>query len=143
LALVVVALLAGCGGGGQRHADPSYVSKVDAVANGLDSVTNDLYTPTDPSSAAAELTTVQAALRKAAGQLEAITPPSAVRADHDRLVKAFGELASGVGPLIAKLKSGNIGSTGDPLSFKGVADARAAIAALGAAGYKVRFPLLG
>jgi ABC-type glycerol-3-phosphate transport system substrate-binding protein len=142
LVLVVGILLAGCGGG-PRHPAPTYVTKVDAVASGLDSVTNDLYTPTDPSSAAAELSTVQAALRKAAAQLEAITPPGAVKADHARLIDALDELASGVGPLIAELKSGSVDSVGAPLSLKGVADARTAIAALNAAGYKIRFPLLG
>src|SRR5262249_11876807 len=93
LAAVVaaVALLAGCAGG-SKHPSRSYVDKVDAVANGLQSVTNDLYTPSDPSSAAAELTTVHAALAKAARQLAAITPPPAIRADHERLVKAIDEL---------------------------------------------------
>jgi hypothetical protein len=140
--VAAVALLAGCGGG-SKHPAGGYVEKVDAVANGLQSVTNDLYTPTDPSSAAAELITVHAALTRAASQLAAITPPPAIRADHERLVKAIDELAAGVGPAIAKLKAGNIDAAGASLSLKGAADARRAITAIDHAGYKIRFPLLG
>src|SRR5262249_62047353 len=118
-------------------------SEVDAVAPGLDSVTNELYTPTDASSAAAELATVEAALRKAAGRLGAISPPPAIRADHARLVKAMTELADGVEPVIAKLKAGDLEAAVSAFSLKGARDARTAIAAINRAGYKIDFPLLG
>jgi hypothetical protein len=140
--VAAVALLAGCGSGSKSPAR-GYVQQVDAVANGLQSVTNDLYTPSDPSSAAAELTTVHAALAKAARQLAAITPPQVIRADHERLVKAIDELAAGVGPAIAKLKAGNLDAAGASLSLKAAADARRAITAINRAGYEIRFPLLG
>ena len=142
LAGLVAALLAGCGGSAKSHQAPAYVQQVDAVANGLDSVANDLYTPTDISSAAAELTTVEAALRKAARQLAAITPPPSIRADHERLVAAMNELASGVSPLIAKLKSGNIEGASAAFSLKAARNARTAIAAINHAGYRISFPLL-
>jgi hypothetical protein len=140
LALALAAVLAGCGGSTKAPAS-SYVQQVDAVANGFSSVTNDLYTPTDASSAASELLTVRAALRKAATQLAAITPPPAVRADHEKLVRSLNELADGIGPLIARLKNGNF--EGAPFSLRAARDARAAIAAIDAAGYKIEFPLLG
>jgi len=136
------ALLAGCGGSRARPA-PAYVKEVDAVASGLGSLTNTLYTPTDAASAAAELATVQAAFRKAAAQLAAITPPRAVAAYHVRLIEALDELANGVSPLIAKLKAGDLVAI-DPASLlKGSSDARAAIAAITKAGYKIQIPLLG
>jgi uncharacterized lipoprotein len=141
---LVVALLAGCGGSsGSSHQTPSYTKQVNAVANSLNSVTNDLYTPTDLSSAADELTTVEAALRKAASQLAAITPPPAIKADHERLVEAMHELASGVSPLIAKLKSGNIEDVSAAFSLKAARNVRTAIEAINHAGYKIDFPLLG
>ncbi len=137
-----VVLLAGCGGGGNAQKTPAYVREVDAVANGLNSVTNYLSTPTDASSAATELRAVQKALWKAASGLAAITPPRAIREDHLRLVKAISELAAGVTPLIAKLNGGEIQSV-DPASvLEGAARARAAIAAITKAGYKIQIQLL-
>jgi hypothetical protein len=142
LAGALVIALAGCGGSG-KPAATGYVQQVDAVAKGLDAVTNELYTPTDTSSAAAELATVQAELRKVARQLAAITPPAAVKADHERLVAAVDELARGAGSTIARLKGGTGVGTGRGSLLKGAADARAAIAAIRAAGYEIQIPLLG
>jgi hypothetical protein len=146
LALVLgaaVALLAGCGGTSKAPRAQGYVQQVVAVASGLDSVTNDLYTPTDASSAASELATLQTALRKAASQLAAITPPPAVKAEHERLVRAVNALATGVTPVIAKLKAGNLSAVGAAFALRSAGDARRAIAAIDAAGYAIRFPLLG
>jgi hypothetical protein len=143
VAAAAVVLLAGCGGGGKAQTTPAYVRQVDAVANGLNSVTNYLATPTDASSAATELRAVQRALRKAASELAAITPPPAIRGDHARLVKAISELAAGVTPLIAKLKAGDIQSVDPARVLEGAARARAAIAAIVKAGYKIQIQLLG
>jgi hypothetical protein len=140
--LSLVVLLAGCGGGSARPAAP-YVREVDAVAGTLDSVTNDLYTPTDASSAASELATVQVALRKAATGLAAITPPPSVRADHERLVRAVAALARGITPLIAQLKSGNVQGADAAFSLGAARKARRAIAAIRTAGYEIDVPLLG
>jgi hypothetical protein len=142
VALALAAVLAGCGGSNKAPAS-SYVQQVDAVANGLSSVTNDLSTPTDASSAAAELLTVRAALRTAAAELAAITPPPAVRADHQKLVRAMNELARGIGPLVARLKTGNLAGADAAFSLQAARDARKAIAAIDAAGYKIEFQLLG
>ena len=139
----IVALLAGCGGTGEGRPASAYVREVNAVASSLDSVTNDLYTPSDPSSAAQELRTVQTALEQAQRQLAAIEPPAAIRADHEQLVRAIGELANGVGPLIARLQAGNDPGAGLASSLRGAADARRAIAAIRAAGYEIEIPLLG
>ena len=138
-----VVLLAGCGGGGKAQRTPAYVRAVDAVANGLNSVTNYLSTPTDASSAAAELRAVQRALRKTANELAAITPPPALREYHVRLVKAIAELAAGMTPLIAKLNAGDILSADPASALEGAARARAAIAAITKAGYEIQIDLLG
>jgi hypothetical protein len=140
---VAVVLLAGCGGGGTSQKTPAYVRAVDAVASQLDSVTNYLSTPSDPASAADELRTVQRALRKAATELAAITPPPAIRGDHLRLVQAVSDLADGVSPLIAELKSGNLENVQPFTALHAAARARAAIAAITKAGYKIQIELLG
>ncbi len=139
----VAVLLGGCGGGGKTQTTPAYVRSVDAVANGLNSVTNYLSTPTDASSAAAELRAVQNALRKAASELAAIKPPAAIKQDHLRLVRAIAELAAGVTPLIAKLNAGDIESIDPAQALAGAARARAAITAITKAGYKIQIQLLG
>ena len=136
--LVSAVLLAGCGS--SSHPAPPYVQEVDAVAGNLDAVTNDLYTPADASSAASELVTVRTALRKAARGLAAITPPPAVRVEHDRLHEA---LAHGVTPLIAQLKTGNIQGADAAFSLRAAGEARRAIRAIRAAGYEIQVPLLG
>jgi len=138
-----VVLLAGCGVGGEARTTPAYVRAVDAVASGLNSVTNYLSTPTDPSSAAAELITLQDALRKAASELAAIMPPPAIRADHIRLAKAIAELAAGMTPVIAQLKAGDIEGVDPARALAGAGRVRAAIAAITKAGYKIQFQLLG
>jgi hypothetical protein len=140
--IAAIASLAGCGSAGDHRATPTYVKEVNAVASRLDSVTNNLFTPTDTSSAAAELITVRAALRKAANGLEAITPPRPIARDHERLVAALDELASGVTPLIAKLKSGDLQGIDRAFSLKGAREAKAAIAAINEAGYRIQIPLL-
>jgi hypothetical protein len=138
----LVALLAACGGPSRGQPTPPYVRAVNAVGSDLNSVANYLYTPTDVSSAVAELGTVEAALRKAAQQLAAITPPRSVKADHERLIRAVDELANGVGPLIARLRAGGTADVGSAFVARGVRDARAAIAAINDAGYKIQIPLL-
>jgi hypothetical protein len=139
--LVSAVLLAGCGS--SSHPAPPYVQEVDAVAGNLDAVTNDLYTPADASSAASELVTVRTALRKAARGLAAITPPPAVRVEHERLVQAVAALAHGVTPLIAQLKTGNIQGADAAFSLRAAGEARRAIRAIRAAGYEIQVPLLG
>jgi hypothetical protein len=139
---VALASTAGCGGASDHASTPAYVKQVDAVTSKLDSVTNTLFTPTDTSSAAAELISVRAALRQAASGLEAITPPRAVARDHERLVAALDELARGMTPLISKLESGDLQGLDRAFSLKGARDAKAAIASIVRAGYRIQLPLL-
>ena len=136
-----VLLLAGCGGGSSSTSTP-YVQQVDAVAGGLNAVTNTLYTPTDATAAASELATLQVALRKASRQLAAITPPAAVRGPHERLVAALSELANEVGPVIQKLKTGNFAGYDGAFALKAADQARAAIAEIKKAGYPIQVQLL-
>ena len=138
-------LLAGCGGGGNSKPlkGAAYVDRVNAIASGLDTIASNLSSEVDsPESAASALTGAQSALRKAGRQLAAITPPPAIKGPHERLVKAVDELAAELTPVIAKVQTGQLDSLGQALSLKGVNDARAAIAEITKAGYKIQIPLL-
>jgi hypothetical protein len=146
--VVLAALLTGCGGGGGSATTPlkgaAYVHRVDAVSQRLDTVASNLSSAFDDSSSpTAELVTARSALRQAATELAAITPPPAIAAPHERLVAAVNQLADDVTPLIEKLRSGDFADLGDgSLSLKGESEARAAIAAIVKAGYKIQVPLL-
>jgi hypothetical protein len=139
-------LLAGCGGGSASKPlkGAAYVHRVDAVANRLDAAATNLASAFDASaSPAAELVTARSALRRAASELAAITPPPAIEGPHKRLVAAVNQLADDVTPLIAELKSGDVADLGaGSLSLRGESEARAAIAAIVKAGYKIQVPLL-
>jgi hypothetical protein len=143
VALMVV--LAGCGGGSNSKPlkGAAYVQRVNAIANGLDTVASNLSSELQSSSSpTATLVTARAALRKTARELAAITPPPAIKGPHDRLVNAVNELAAELTPLIAKLNSGQFDNLSSALSLRGVTDARAAIAEIQKAGYKIQIPLL-
>lgn len=71
-------------------------------------------------------------------QLNGITPPTAIKADDARLVKAIREFENELGPVIAKLKSGAIKTLSSiPSSFKGQGDIASAVAAINKAGYNI------
>jgi hypothetical protein len=143
--LALVVLLAGCGGGGPAKPlkGAAYVQRVDAIANGLDSLASSLSSQLEGgSSPTAGLIAARTALRKAATELAAITPPPAIKTQHERLVAAVNELAGELTPVIAKVRNGQFDSLGSALSLKGVNDARAAIAAITKAGYAIQIPLL-
>jgi hypothetical protein len=141
----LILLLAGCGGGGSSKPlkGAAYVQRVDAIASGLDTAASNLSSDVESSSSpAAALVTARTALRRAARELAAITPPPAIKGPHQRLVEAVYELAAEITPLIAKASSGDLDSIGSALTLKGVNDARAAIAQITKAGYKIQIPLL-
>lgn len=145
--LVLVVVLAGCGGGGggsKPLKGAAYVHRVNAIADQLDGIASNLTTAfEDSGSPATALVSARSALRRAARQLAAITPPPEIKRPHQRLVAAVKQLADDVTPLIARLQSGSADGL-DPGSFslKGESEAKAAIAQIVKAGYKIQVPLL-
>jgi cob(I)alamin adenosyltransferase len=145
---VLMAVLAGCGGGGgggggsKPVKGAAYVERVDAISNQLDKAASSLSSALSASaSPAAELATARSALRRTANELAAITPPPEIKASHERLVAAVNQLADDVTPLIKELETGNLDNL-DTGSLKGESEARAAIAEIVKAGYKIQVPLL-
>ncbi len=140
--IAAVVVLAGCGGGSKPLSSSEYVNQVNAVAKDLTTATGKLGSATNGPAAAAQLTVAQAALKRAGGQLGAITPPPAIKTPHRQLVKAVDELANELTPVIARLKTGDLSALAAALSLKGVGDAQRAIAAITKAGYKIQIPLV-
>jgi hypothetical protein len=136
---------AGCGGGGSKPLSRAdYLKQVNSIAEQpAPSESAIALALTSPSAAATALTNAQAALKTTESKLSAITPPDAIKAQHDQLVKALGELANELPPVIAQLKASDLGALRKATSLKGVVDARAALAALTKAGYKITLPVGG
>jgi len=70
-------------------------------------------------------------------KLRAITPPAAIKADHAGLVKAIGEFGSELGPVITKLKTGDMKALSSVGSLKGLKEIESAVQVIGKAGYKI------
>lgn len=87
---------------------------------------------------AQNLRQVQTALRKAAAQLAAITPPPAVKADHELLRKGALEYANELTPIIAQMHTGNVLQPLQSIpTLKGVKDMTAASQAITLKGYVI------
>jgi len=83
------------------------------------------------------LTKLHSELGDTETKLRAIIPPTAIQADHTRLVAAIGEFESELAPLIAKLKSGAITKLSAIPLPKGESDIYNAVAAINKAGYSI------
>ena len=148
-------LLAGCGGGKKSAspgsstsgattaaaatplAKPAYVAKMKAIGQSLSTSLNSLTSATTAAKAATALTSVQVDLRAAADKLEAITPPDAVKVQHAKLVKAVRDFADELGPVIAKLKGGDLTALSNLQTLKGLQEIQTASTAISTAGYKI------
>jgi pyruvate/2-oxoglutarate dehydrogenase complex dihydrolipoamide acyltransferase (E2) component len=115
----------------------AYVAKMRAIGRHLGVALNDVESAQTSKQAAADFRKVQAQLRTAQKQLEAITPPAGIEKEHAALAKAVGEFADELGPIISKLEAGNINAAGGVSKLKGYLALRTAAAAIVAAGYKI------
>src|SRR3989442_9434668 len=116
LLTVVAVALAGCGGGGgssttKPASKTDYKRKVTAISNSFaqagQAFAGSVSANSTPQQAASALETFQTKVRRAASDLEAVTPPSDVKDPHDRLVKAFRDAAAARQPSIHPGKAGN------------------------------------
>ncbi len=148
-------LAAGCGGGSKTTttaavstttttvtaavplAKAAYVREMTRIGHGLSSAINAIGSQTSAKQAAAAYRKVQAQLRIAQKQLEAITPPAGVEKEHAALTKAVGDFADELGPIVTKIEGGDINAVGGVVKLKGYIALRNAAAAIVAAGYKI------
>jgi hypothetical protein len=129
-------LLAACGGS-SGLSKPQYEAQVRAIGDELGGSLSSTTSATTPKAAATALTRVQAQLRTAEKKLKAISPPDAAKAGHARMTKAVSELADELGPVIVKLKSGNLAALATVTSLKGFSDLQTAGDELTKAGYDI------
>ena len=139
LGSVVGLLAAGCGGGGgpKPLSKADYVKQMTAIGKSLSTSIGTLGSVTTPSKAATALAKVQTDLRAAVKRLDAITPPADVKTAHQQLATAVSEFADELGPVITKLKAGNLSALSSVTSLKGLTDIQSAANAITKAGYKI------
>jgi hypothetical protein len=89
---------------------------------------------------ARELTHLQARLRKAAGQLDAITPPADVRAAHQEMRQGVLEYASELNGVIGLVRSGNFNALESIATLGGVKAMERASTAITKKGYVIVSP---
>ena len=139
LGAMVASMVAGCGGGGGAKplSKADYVAQMTAIGKSLSTSLNTMGSATDAKTAATSLVKVQTDLRAAVKKLDAITPPSDVKTAHEQLSKAVGEFADELGPVITKLKAGNLKALSSVTTLKGITDIQTAANAITKAGYKI------
>jgi len=143
-------LLAGCGSSKKSSsqetttttaaaplAKAAYVTQMKAIGQSLSNSLNGLSSATTAAKAAIALTKVQVDLRAAADRIDAITPPDAVKAQHDQLVKAVNDFADELDPVIASLKKGSLAALSTVPTLKGLTEIQAASTAIASKGYKI------
>jgi hypothetical protein len=138
---VMVGLLAGgCGGGGggsKPLSKTDYVKQMTAIGKSLSTSISTLSSVTTAAKAATALAKVQTDLRDAVKQLDAITPPDDVKTAHEQLSTAVREFADELGPVVTKLKKGNLAALSSVTTLKGLTDIQTAANAITKAGYKI------
>ncbi len=135
----LVLLAGGCGGG---HSSPpltkaEYVKQVTQVRQGIEASLGTLTTLSGAPAAAVAVGKVQEEMRTAAKQLEAISPPTEIAAEHEKLTTGVSDFADELDPLIAKLKQGNLQALSTLPNLHGFLEVRAAAIAITKAGYPI------
>jgi len=145
VAAATLLLAAACGGGGGSSTSSSPTTSVStqaktttpAPATAPLAKLNSLGAATTAAKAATALAAVQADLRTAAGRIEAITPPDAIKAQHAQLAKAVRDFADELDPVITKLKGGSMAALSTVPTLKGLQEIQTASAAIANKGYKI------
>jgi hypothetical protein len=141
LALVAATglLAAGCGGGGgpEPLSKADYQKQMQAIGTTLGTSLNSLGTATSAPKAATALKKVQTDLRGAADKMDAITPPDAVEADHDKLVAGVREFADELESIIGRLEKGNLQALASVTSVKALTTIQNAADAIDKKGFKI------
>lgn len=139
---VLTVLAAGCGGGGSGGAQPldkaDYVKQMQSIGQSLSTSLSTLSAASSSAKkAATALSQVQTKLRDAADKIKGITPPTEIATEHEKLGDAVREFADELGPVITKLKGGNLSALSSLTNLQGITDIQTASTAIQNKGYKI------
>jgi len=108
LAAALAVTAAGCGGGGDgRLGKSDYEEQVQAVDVELFNALRAVGTAATANGALAALKQCQAAFTQAADELDAISPPEDVEAEHEALASGVRAFPGQLKPIIARVQGGN------------------------------------
>ena len=108
-----------------------------AIGKSLSASVSAFGSLTNAADAVKALTAAQTALRGAADRIAAITPPDAIKSQHAQLIKGVRDFADELGPIVAKLKKGDMTALSTPGTLKGLAEIQASATAISNKGYKI------
>jgi hypothetical protein len=137
LAGIVAVAVAGCGGSSGPLTKSEYVKKMNTISADLSRSMNRLGSVADPKSAADELQSLQAELGKTAKQLDSIRPPTDIERANTQLSGAASQFAAELGPIITRLKAGDMTALGDVTSLTAFKKLQAANEQLRKKGYRI------
>ena len=136
--VLAAACLAGCGSAATPPlSKAAYDKQMVAIGKSFGADFDPLSAANTAHKAQLSLTKIQGELAATEEKLASITPPAPVKAEHARLVAAVGEFESELGPVIAKLKTGDLNALGSVTSLKGFKDIDKALQAIVNAGYDI------
>jgi hypothetical protein len=139
LAGAVVLSAAGCGGGGSDEplTKAEYERQMSTIGKSLTDSLNSLGSATSADAAATQLTKLQGELEDAADEMDAITPPERVQAEHAQLVDGVREFGEELDPLIGKLEDGDLQALAGVQSLAGIAAIQKASSAINGKGFDI------
>jgi hypothetical protein len=139
LAGAVALVAAGCGGGGGSTplSKADYEKQMGAIGKTLTASLNTVGTSSSAAMAVTTLKKLQTDLLKAADDMEAITPPDKVKAEHAQLASGVREFGKELDPIITKLEGGNLQALVGVQSLAALATIQKASTAITKKGYRI------
>jgi hypothetical protein len=114
-----------------------YVAQMQRIGQSLSSALNHFGSATTAATAATALARVQTQLRTAADKLAALNAPAAISAQHAKLVQAVRDFAAELGPVITKLRKGDLTALQTVPTLKGLTEIQSASTAIASKGYAI------
>jgi hypothetical protein len=138
LAAAVALMAVGCGGGGsQPLSKADYQKQMGVIGTKLTTALNSLGTATTASTAATSLKKLRSDLADAADEMEAITPPPKVEAEHQQLADGVREFGEQLDPIITKLEGGRMEALSGVTSLSSLLKIQKASLAINKKGYDI------
>jgi hypothetical protein len=109
LALVaaLVAVASGCGGENGSMSKADYEEEMGVIAQGLTDALSKVGAATTVKTTVAALRELKAEFAAAADEMDAITPPEDIEADHEELASGVREFGQELDPIIRRVENGN------------------------------------
>jgi len=114
-----------------------YVAQMQEIGQSLSAALSNFGSATTAATAAVALARVQDQLRSAADRLAGINAPGAISVQHGQLVKAVRDFADELGPVIAKLKKGDLTALQAVPTLKGLTEIQSASTAITNKGFAI------